>query len=204
MVMGNSLGGLIFLPLTQVLIDTNGWRNAWMILAGIGAGIIIPLSLVLVRRQPEDMGLAPDGASQADTASTTTTPETRRAEVSPGMLEISWTLEEAIRSSAFWRLVLAFTIVMLVMTSTGLHRIPHFIDQGLGARLVAFAVGVESAVAAASAFAMGLLIERVQVRFVGAASYLLAAVAVLLTINADTPLMLFLAMATLRYGHWRG
>ena len=195
-IMGNSLGGLVFLPLTQVLIDTNRWRNAWMILAGIGAGIIIPLSLLFVRRQPEDMGLAPDGASQADTVSPTTTPETRGAEASPGMRKTVWTLGESIRSSAFWRLVLAFTIAMLVMTSTGLHRIPHFIDRGLDAQLVAFAVGVESAVAAASAFAMGLLVERFQVRFVGAASYLLAAVATLLTINADTPLVLFLAMAT--------
>ncbi|HEX2171948.1 MAG TPA: MFS transporter, partial [Dehalococcoidia bacterium] len=59
--LGIPAGGLIFVPLTQVFIDAFGWRTAWILLALIGAGAIIPLSLFFVRRQPEDLGLLPDG-----------------------------------------------------------------------------------------------------------------------------------------------
>jgi sugar phosphate permease len=61
--LGTPVGGVIFVPLTQVLIDTTGWRTAWLILAVAGAGLLIPLALIFLRRQPEDMGLLPDGAT---------------------------------------------------------------------------------------------------------------------------------------------
>ena len=61
MSLGNPIGGLIFIPLTQIFIADLGWRDAWFYLAIIGASLILPLSIVLVRREPEDMGLLPDG-----------------------------------------------------------------------------------------------------------------------------------------------
>ena len=61
--LGIPIGAMVFVPLTQLFIDTWGWRTAWIALAVLGIGVIVPLSLVLVRRQPEDMGLLPDGLS---------------------------------------------------------------------------------------------------------------------------------------------
>ena len=59
--LGIPVGAMIFVPLTQYFIDIWGWRTAWIVLAIIGMGIIVPLALVFVRRRPEDMGLQPDG-----------------------------------------------------------------------------------------------------------------------------------------------
>ena len=50
---------MIFVPLTQYLIDFSGWRNTWIIFGLLAIIIIIPPSLVLLRRQPEDIGLLP-------------------------------------------------------------------------------------------------------------------------------------------------
>jgi len=61
MSLGVPVGGLLFVPLTQILIDALGWRRAWIVLALVGAGLIVPLALAFVRREPEDMGLRPDG-----------------------------------------------------------------------------------------------------------------------------------------------
>ena len=59
--LGIPIGAVLFVPLTQILIDGVGWRMAWVVLAIIGVAVIVPLSAVFVRRQPEDMGLLPDG-----------------------------------------------------------------------------------------------------------------------------------------------
>jgi MFS family permease len=50
----------IFLPLSQLLVDHLGWRGALGVLAGLVASCAVPHALVL-RRAPEDLGLAPDG-----------------------------------------------------------------------------------------------------------------------------------------------
>ena len=63
---GLGIGGVVFLPLTQVLINHYGWRMTWVVLAWISAATL-PLVLLL-RRQPSDLGLLPDGAAAADPA----------------------------------------------------------------------------------------------------------------------------------------
>ena len=52
---------MLFIPLTEYLIETAGWETAWIVLAIVGMGMIVPLAVIFVRRQPEDMGLFPDG-----------------------------------------------------------------------------------------------------------------------------------------------
>lgn len=59
MSLGVPIGAMVFVPLTQYLIDAVGWEMAWIILAIIGMGVIVPLTAIFVRRQPEDMGAAP-------------------------------------------------------------------------------------------------------------------------------------------------
>ena len=61
MSLGIPVGALLFVPLTQILIDAVGWRMAWVILAIIGVSVIVPLGAIFIRRQPEDMGMLPDG-----------------------------------------------------------------------------------------------------------------------------------------------
>lgn len=197
MSLGIPVGGVVFLPLTQTLIDTLGWRNAWIVLAVIGAGVIIPLSLMLLRRQPEDMGLGPDGDSPA------VRPQ-RLGGASPtapqALEDGEWSLREALRSATFWRLVAVFSIVMLATSTVGLHRIPHFTDRGLEPRLVSYATALDAAMAGLSTFAMGLLVERAASRWLGSLAFVLLGLATYLTIAANSAPLLFLAMGTFGVG----
>ena len=68
MALGIPIGAMVFVPLTQMFIDWWGWERAWIILAAIGVSVIAPLAAIFVRRQPEDMGLLPDGDSMHETA----------------------------------------------------------------------------------------------------------------------------------------
>ncbi len=197
--MGIPVGGIIFLPLTQFLLDSVGWRSAWMILAALGAGIIIPVSLLLVRRQPEDMGLLPDGASPLTDAPAFESQE-KQTSVSSPLEEDSWTLGEAVRSFTYWRLVFVFGLGMLAVSSVGLHRIPDFMDRGLDPRLVALATALDTVALGVTTFVLGFVVERVPVRFIAVLAYGSFATATFLTIIADSHLMLFLAMGTFGVG----
>jgi MFS family permease len=187
---GVSLGAVIFIPVSQILIETVGWRDAWRILALCGGGLIVPLSLILVRRNPEDMGLLPDGARDPSELPAGS-PAASRVAVAQ---ERSWTRAEAIRSPSFWRLVFVFSVVMLALSSVFVHRIPHFVDRGIDRNLVAFANAAEAGLSAVSVFAMGALAGRIHVRFLGAVCFLLLAWAILLTILAHSNGMMIAAM----------
>lgn len=186
MSMGSPLGAVLFIPLSQAFIDGWGWRASWVILAVMGAAIVLPLAL-LVRRQPEDMGLYPDGDTAAAHSAIV-----QRA----GTQEVSYTVRQATRTLTFWQLVVVFALMNLAMSSVGLHRIPHFTDQGISARLVSFATSGDAIAATAATIVAGRLMQRYAARFVGAAGLALIAVSVFLTILADSVPMMFVSMAT--------
>ncbi len=58
LVVGAGLGGLIFAPLSAVLIKLAGWRIAFLLIGILVWIVVIPLDL-LIREKPEDMGLRP-------------------------------------------------------------------------------------------------------------------------------------------------
>ncbi len=193
MSVGTPAGAVLFVPLTGLLIGKWGWENAWLILAVVCFVIVVPLAM-FVRRQPEDMGLRPDGAPSTGAAGLAAT----RAHAA--MDEASWTARDATRSATFWRLVVVFSLVMLAMGSVGLHRIPHFTDEGISAGWVSAAVAVDAAAACVSTFVLGWLIQRWPARFVGAVGFIFLAFAVFVTIFAHTIPMMFFSMVLFGFG----
>ncbi len=195
--LGIPVGAVIFIPLTQLFIDLLGWRAAWIVLGTIGAGMIIPLSLIFVRRQPEDLGLRPDGDPapllRAGAAGD-------RDDAHSWLTEQEWTRREALRSLTFWQLTFTFSLVMLALGSVGVHRIPHFMDRGLDARLVSYATALDAVAAGVSSFVLGMLADRLPARYLGVAGFLLIAAGILFTTVADSVPVMFLAMITFGAG----
>ncbi len=203
MSLGVPLGAVIFVPLTQVLIDAWGWRTAWIVLAVIGTAVIVPVSLVFIRRQPEDMGLLPDGARvlRALRPGSGQAPQDGgSAARRPLEAEVSWTSGEAARSWTFWRLVVVFSVVALGIGTIGVHRIPAFLDRGVDARLVSYATALDAVFAGVSTFAMGFLVGTVPVRVLGVFGFICLAVAGVVTIYADTTALVFLSMGIFGLG----
>jgi sugar phosphate permease len=198
--LGVPLGGFLLVPLTQILIDELGWRLAWVVLAVIGAGLIVPLSLLFIRRQPEDLGLLPDGRRPIEAARPAAPAGRRRPVVSAPHDERSWTRAEAVRTVTFWKLVFVFGLVMLAMSSVAVHRIPSFMDRGLDAQLISYATALDAMAAGVSTFVMGLLAHRIPARFVGAAGFVLLALASILTILADSHVVMFASMISFGFG----
>lgn len=59
---GSGLGIVLLVPLMQSLITAIGWRNAYLILAGIVFVLVVPLTAFFQRDRPQEMGLWPDNA----------------------------------------------------------------------------------------------------------------------------------------------
>ena len=119
---GSRLGLGLWPLLGAALIAVMGWREAlWMVGALMALLSFFPL-VAIVSRQPEDVGLHPDGRppprSQGD--------RTRQARA-----EHECRPREAVRTRAFWLLLFAHMGAMVAGGGYGLHRIPLFLDRGL-------------------------------------------------------------------------
>jgi MFS family permease len=171
------MAGLVAMPLiAQFAIVHEGWRAGWVAIGVVTLLVgLVPAWLFLVRR-PEDLGLLPDGAKPLDRKpgeaipSGTTTVETR------------FSRAEAIRTPAFWLLMLYTALVYPVQAGVSLHQAPHYIERGIDSTGAALIVGAFSFMSGVAAMACGFLPRRLPLRFalalVGA---LLAIAAVLMT-----------------------
>ena len=186
--LGIPFGALIFIPLTQLLINEIGWRDAWLVLAFIGLLVIVPLGAIFIRRQPEDLGMEPDGGDPPDESGGGNSSLRRSAD------EISWTLRQAIRTTTMWRLVIVFSMVQMATGTVALHRIPAFMDRGMDPTLISFATAFDAVAAGLSTFGFGMLVKWVPVRFLGAIGFSMLAAASVLTIYAVNLPVMFLSM----------
>jgi MFS family permease len=172
--LGMGVGAVVFLPVTQILIEGFGWRTAWHQLAILSVIMIIPVALIFLRRQPEDMGLRPDGDPEVEAGADSSHPV--------AMEEITWTVKEAFRTRTFWLLNAAWAITGFWQGGNQ-HRIPYWIELGFEGRIVSYAFAVDAAAAAVMILAAGILLDRFPARYVAAVSFI--------ALIAGTSFMLF-------------
>lgn len=185
---GIPVGIFIFSPLTQYLIDTMSWRAAWLILGGGGSLVIVLVGLLIVRKDPESMGLQPDGdlIEDDDTGDMS-------SEHPPVQAEYSWTRAQAIRSFAFWALIIVVSVNSLGWGALGMFRIPFYIERGVSPQLVAWALSAEAVMAAIIALPTGWAMDRLQPRFVVAATQIVFIIVFIVTMNVTAAWHVFAA-----------
>ncbi|MDP6402279.1 MAG: MFS transporter [SAR202 cluster bacterium] len=180
--LGLGLGGITLLPITQVLINVVEWRRAWLYLGITSMVLIIPPALIYLRRQPEDLGLRPDG----DTGPSTGPDSTEEKEDE----EAAWTLKEALHTRAFWLLTTALVLGGFGMGAS-IHRIPYWVELGFDADLVSLSFSADAAGATVMMLGAGFLLDRFPARFVAAGAYAGFAGALVLMLTASSTFDLF-------------
>ena len=189
---GTAMGPLFFPFLVHGIISMVGWRDAWMVL-GIGSmAIMTPLAL-MVRSRPEDIGLLPDGATAAH-PETPRRPEAERPP--PARSETSFTRSEAVRTYAFWLLIVAFFLGMLGMGGFHANWIPYFEDIGFSPAVGAWAATAYGVCSISVRLVWGLLADRYPVRYLFVVQALLTAVSILLFLNITNVPTLIIAGAS--------
>jgi MFS family permease len=191
---GISMGGVIFVPLTQFLIERFGWREAFVTLAVVVLGAGIPPVALWMRRSPESMGLRPDGEAAHLTE--------REIDLVEHELEISVSAREAVRRRDFWLIAIAFGLTVSGLSATLLHQIPYLLDQGVSPRVAAWVLGGTAAVGVIGKLGFGTLIDRFDQRRVILFCFSLQARGVSLLFMRMTPIVL--ASFVLLYGYAMG
>lgn len=116
---GLGLGGFIFTPLIVYLIESLGWRQAYFVSGLIVLAYFVPVTLVVVRNRPEDMGVEEP-------------PLQRPSPVMQSVLDQrSYTLRAALRTPAFWLVAAAASFMYMGQLSFMIHAVPFFRSEGL-------------------------------------------------------------------------
>ena len=177
--LGNRLGSTVTPLYAQILISALSWRAAVATVGGVVWLVSMVPAAIFLRRQPEDMGLLPDGATQEEMeAYQQQDPATSRATRRP--VDVSISVHQVIRLPSFYLLAGAYGFAFLVGPATSLHLMPYLTDQGMSAAVAVTAVAVSSASGGAGALAFGFLVERFNSQVILAADFVLIAVAFLL------------------------
>jgi predicted MFS family arabinose efflux permease len=171
---GMAAGQLLVVPALMAITQAAGWRSGFMA-AGIGSlALALPLTVLLIRNDPHEVGLAPYGATGGSTGA----PRKEGGAAggaAPALRALERTgIVEAARSRPFWLLagsfwVCGYTTSGLVLT----HLIPYATEHGFHAGQAAQALGVMGALNIVGTVASGWGCDRVGARIPLAGYYLL-------------------------------
>jgi MFS family permease len=178
---GISAGGIVFAPLAQQLIARWGWRTAFAVLGVLVAILVLPPVVTLMRRDPADLGLLPDGEPPAPGPADVVVEREIERSVRP---------EVAMRQPNFWLLAAAFSLTMAGLCSVLLYQMPLLVDRGLPESLASTLLGATAAMGVVGKLGFGALLDRFDQRRVAAVCFCLQAAGVLLLWLTDSALLL--------------
>ena len=199
---GVGAGSIVLLPAVQAFMEGAGWRSTCIALGVLTLLVLAPLNLVL-RKKPEDLGLAPDGDG-APLPGEAGKPAANV--VDPAWAAIDWTLARAMRTARFWWIACGYSCAMFAWYAVQVHQTKYLIEVGFAAQYAAWALGLVSLVAIPGQIALGHISDRIGrewVWTVGNLGFLICYVALLLLGETPTPALLWivvLAQGFLGYG----
>jgi MFS family permease len=144
---GGSMGTFVIPPLAQLAVGALGWRGAYLLL-GVIVFTVLTSAAPLLRRDPESMGLRPDGDAAP--------PAATRVVAGGGL-----TLAEAMRTRTFWLLAIAFAATWIPVFIPLVHLVPLARDLGHAPMHAAAGVSVMGAGAVLGRLLMGLVSDRI-------------------------------------------
>lgn len=169
------------------LLITLGWRQTWVVFGFLTVALLLLPALFVIKRRPEDYGLFPDGADAAITQSASF----RESDGSAQNIDVTWTRAEAVRTSAFWLLVITFGISSVGVTGLNLHVYPYVTDLGHSPVVAATVMSVIASMQLASPLAWGLLAERIDPRIAAMLRFVVQGVGLGLAIVTDNLVCLY-------------
>ena len=152
---GTSIGGLVLIPFSAYLVELFDWRVSWIALGAIVTCLAVPLGFVFLRNSPAEMGLQPDGGSQAPNIVASNAPERRQ-----GRFEVDqwW---QSFRTPPIWNLSIAFTVCGITVGLISVHFVPYAQQEvGVSLKMAGLIFGILTGLNVVGAIGGGWLAER--------------------------------------------
>lgn len=157
-----SVGFMAAFPLVGYIVQTSGWRTAWLALGVAIGAVLAPLSFLIVRRNPESIGLAPDGVS----------PDAG-GDRGDELAGYAWTA--AVSMPSFWVFALGTALYGLVASGIGLFNESILAQRGFGPNVYYQTLAVTAMTALVGNFLGGSLSSRMPLgRLMAISQFILA------------------------------
>jgi MFS family permease len=140
---GFGVGATLIPSLAQFIIENWGWREAYLVFAGLILLVSLPLTWLLMRETPREMGLRVDGEI----------PDSAQAERAPGdPAALGLSSKEAMGERSYWLIFGSFLLVGVGITSVLAHLVPMLIGRGVAPATAALCM---------SSLGLGLIFGRI-------------------------------------------
>ncbi|MEW6262692.1 MAG: MFS transporter [Thermodesulfobacteriota bacterium] len=136
---GIGLGTLIFIPLIQYAVANVGWRITYLLMAISVLILIVPPNTLLQRKNPAEVGLAPDGEimnTLPPLSSLRDPAEGRTSSLYPA------SISDVLKARSFWCLFLTFFATPFAVQGVIIHQVAYMLDRGFSAQMGAYIFGL--------------------------------------------------------------
>jgi MFS family permease len=185
-----SIGFMAAFPLVGTLIQRSGWRAAWFSIGAALLGGLAPLGWLVVRKNPESLGLRPDGD---------TNPNHVQHAPSPVQLP-GYSLRGALLTYAFWVFAIGAALYGLVASGIGLFNESILAERGFGPSIYYQTLAVTAMTALAGNFIGGWLAGTVPLNRLMAISLFILATGLLWLPHVTTHLQAMLWATSMGLG----
>lgn len=145
---GLGVGSMVWPILAQWAIDTYGWRDAYLVLAGTVATVGLSCVALLVRDSPHSIGLQADGIP---------------GEVVPGAAQkplVGMSTRAAVRTPTFRLMLVAFICIGASISSVQVHLVPLLTGRGVSPMLAATVLSTLAAAMVVGRLVAGWLMDK--------------------------------------------
>jgi MFS family permease len=174
---GAPLGQLAVVPVAALVLDATDWQTTYRVLAILLIAVIVPVGWLFLRETPAEMGLNPDGASDAEV--------TARSSSQAGHLA-GVDLKTALRERRFWFLAFGFLVCGFTMAFANTHFMAYADDMGMHTSMASSSVAVTAVFSVLGTIALGLAADRTRRPPVLALTYALRGLAFFLLFALPT------------------
>ncbi len=192
-VMGSSLAGIMMPPLVTYIVDTYGWRLAYLSFAASTAVILLPVVYFFLKDRPADVGEVRDGRRYVSTHTAEMVEDKSDSRI--------WTWQQLLGNTAFWSIGLIFGAQFCVFGVVMLHMFGHLLDIGLSSTQGALVLSVTAFFAAFGKPVVGVVSDFWGARVGIWMSLICQALALLLFAHADTYALSIAAAGLYGFGY---
>lgn len=177
--LGASLGGMLGIPITLLLVSWLGFSLAMAAIAALVVLGVVPIALLVLRRRPQDIGLEPDG-QPGDGAPV-------HAANRP------WTRAQALNTFALRSTIVTFGIALMVQLGFLSHQV-NLLQTFVTPTITATIVLASGALAFLGRVLLARVADRLNIRWIASAVLILSAAGLVVTAMASTALPLIIGM----------
>jgi MFS family permease len=182
----SGIGGFIAVPTLNAIIARFGtWRAAWWCMAVMSL-IAALVAALFVKDSPAQMGQLPDGDA-APGAPGSAAAQPSRSTGGVYKTGEDWTLREALASRTLWLLVLTYLGFFMGFFIYIAHGISHLEGLGYAPGLAARSISIILISSMIGQFAVAVLGDRIEPRYISAVAVCLYGAGTLLAIRASGP-----------------